>query len=260
MYLVNFADKKFKAAQHFNSKTGIAVGKFESVFEYDDTSIDPFFYSLNEKILNQSKGFGYWLWKPYIIKNTLQKISDGEVLLYSDSASFFISDVRELEKLPTLFKQDIIPFELDWPESMYTKRDTFTMLGVDGLGYESSNQRLASFILIRKSDFSVNFINEYLYYSCNEQILTDLPNICGLPNFNNFVEHRHDQSIFSLLTKKHNLKPFRDISQWGNHRFDEFKNSIYPQIIEHSRNKAPKTINTFYSFLKNILKKYFSRK
>lgn len=256
MYLVNFADQKFLAAQKFNSKTALNIGKFKFVFEYNNEIIDADFFLRYKNILTQSKGAGYWLWKPYIIKDALRKINDDEVLLYSDSASYFIRDARVLEKLPTLFEQDVIPFELEWPESMFTKRDAFTMMQLEGYGYENSNQRLASFILIRKSNFSVAFFDEYLNYCCNEQILTDLPNACGLPNFSDFVAHRHDQSIFSLLTKKYNLKSFRDISQWGNNRKHIYKNSNYLQIIEHTRNKNPKQLNWFNNF-KIYLTNYF---
>jgi hypothetical protein len=35
------------------------------------------------------------------------------------------------------------------------------------------------------------------------RLITDLPSTCGLPEFPDFKSHRHDQSLFSLLYKKH---------------------------------------------------------
>jgi hypothetical protein len=49
------------------------------------------------------------------------------------------------------------------------------------------------------------------------------------------MEHRHDQSVFSVLSKKHGLPVFRDPSQFGNGVLDDFPNSTYPQLIVHSR-------------------------
>jgi hypothetical protein len=52
------------------------------------------------------------------------------------------------------------------------------------------------------------------------------------------VSHRHDQSIISLISKKHNIKRFRDPSQFGliNHYEQEVENrSTYPQIVDSHR-------------------------
>ena len=46
------------------------------VFGPSDISGD--FYEKNQHILDQKRGAGYWLWKPYFIYKTLKKINDGE--------------------------------------------------------------------------------------------------------------------------------------------------------------------------------------
>ena len=40
-------------------------------------------------IENNKKGYGYWLWKPYIIKKTLEKMKKGDILLYLDVKLIF---------------------------------------------------------------------------------------------------------------------------------------------------------------------------
>ena len=45
-------------------------------------------------------------------------------------------------------------------------------------------------------------------------------------------DHRHDQSILSLLGRKYNIKNIPDISQYGNDRRD------IKQIIEHHRDRG----------------------
>ena len=47
--------------------------------------------------------------------------------------------------------------------------------------------------------------NEWLSYAQDERIITDIPNQGGTDNYPGFQEHRHDQSIWSLLCKKHQL-------------------------------------------------------
>lgn len=244
--LVNFATPLFFKAQLLNHKTAIQVGNFDRVICANLDMIDAQFTATHQTILGQQKGAGYWLWKPYFILQALKQLADGDLLMYSDSASHFIHSAAPLLDLPKRFRQDIIPFELELLEGQWTKRDTFIYMDVDQLRFENSRQFLASFIVIRKSRFSVQFAEQYLHYCTNPNILTDLNNICGLPNYPNFIGHRHDQSVFSLLCKKYGLQSFRDPSQWGNSRVSEYSNSEYPQILEHTRQSSPKQAKLSY--------------
>jgi len=244
--LVNFATHPFLKAQQFNRKTAIQVGNFNKVFCANPAQIDAEFKANNQTILKQVRGAGYWLWKPYFILQALKQLAHDDLLMYTDSASHFIHSAAPLLALPKRFGQDIIPFELELLESRWTKRDAFVYMDADQRGFEKSRQFLASFIVIRKSVFSIQFIEQYLHYCTNPNILTDLDNICKLPNYPDFASHRHDQSIFSLLCKKYGLQGFRDPSQWGNSRIAEYSNSDYPQILEHTRQKSPKQAELNY--------------
>lgn len=244
--LVNFATKSFGNAQRFNSKMGMKIGGFDKVIENNPGTLDNNFRTENATILNQARGAGYWLWKPYCILKALEQASEGEIVMYTDSASHFIASAAPLLLLPEKYQQDIIPFALEHPEAHWTKRDAFVLMDCDNRGFEKLPQRLASFMVARKSANSIQFFKEYLHYCCNPQILTDLENICGLPNYPGFKDHRHDQSIFSLLTKKHGLQVFRDPCQWGNSQITEFTNSQYPQLIEHTRQRSPKQAKLSY--------------
>ena len=89
---------------------------------------------------------------------------------------------------------------LHYPEKKYTKRDAFILLGVDMPFYSDTSQYMAGIQVYRKSKFTEKFLEELLYYSQDKRIITDDPNTQGFPNYNNFVDNRHDQSILSLLS------------------------------------------------------------
>ena len=250
--LINFATENFAKAQQFNSKTALSIGGFDRVYNATPNLIDVDFKIKHSAILKQARGAGYWLWKPYFILRALEQLKDGDVVMYADSASHFIHSADSLLNLTNAYGQDIIPFELELTEGAWTKRDAFVLMDADQQSFEKSRQFLASFIVIRKSAFSVQFIKEYLHCCCNPNILTDLKNVCGLPNYPEFTAHRHDQSVFSLLSKKYGLQGFRDPSQWGNNRMSEYTNSNYPQILEHTRQKSPKQAKPLYR-----LKRFF---
>ena len=78
----------------------------------------------------------------------------------------------------------------------------------------------------------MDFFAEWLRHAQDERNLTDAPNQCGLPNYPGFVEHRHDQSILSLLGRREGVAVVGDISEWGN----SYRAPELPQIIACTRN------------------------
>ena len=51
-----------------------------------DECITKEFQEKNEKILSQSRGHGYWLWKVHLIYETLtKKMNENDILVYVDS-------------------------------------------------------------------------------------------------------------------------------------------------------------------------------
>src|SRR6266498_5640911 len=94
--LINYANDVFRESQKINSITGKEIGLFDQVISYSPKDIELDFFRKNRKILIQKKGNGYWLWKPYFIKKTLETLDYGDYLFYSDSGSYFINPITPL--------------------------------------------------------------------------------------------------------------------------------------------------------------------
>jgi hypothetical protein len=232
-YLINYADKSHYVSRNLNTNTGIKIGGFDKAIPYTRESLGDKFCLKNKHILDQPRGAGYWLWKPYIIFKTLEKLEENDILFYSDAGIEFIKSVDELIPIMDSTEQKILAFRLDdiHPNKRWTKRDCFVNLGLDEEKYANHTQILGSYIIMRKNNFVVSFVKEWLNYAEDYRNITDSPNECGLPNYPEFVDHRHDQSIYSLLVLKHNIKHIRDISQFGS---DGWETS---QILNHHRMK-----------------------
>jgi hypothetical protein len=235
--LINYASGAFQESQRLNSETGLRVAGFDRAIPYGRNDVDAEFSSKNKRILSQRRGDGYWLWKPYFIEKALASLSEGDLLFYSDSGAHFIGSIDPIIEAGLRSNQDIVAFELSDVEKRWTKRDAFVLMNCDSQRYTDSPQRLASFALFRKSAFSLQFAREYLRLAQDARLITDSPNVMGKDNYPEFHDHRHDQSIFSLLTKIHNLPAFRDPSQWGNDRVNNYSNSAYGQLIAHTRKR-----------------------
>lgn len=235
--LVNYADRGFQRSQKLNSKSGLAVGCFDEIWSFGPHDIDHDFQHRNQHILSHKRGAGYWLWKPYFVNHALQRLQPGDFMFYCDSGSLFIDSVDKLIAVSKQSRQDLLCFDTEFYEKKFTKRDAFVLLDCDEARFTETKHRLASFSLWKKSEQTTALAAEWLAAAQDERLLTDLPNQLGLPNFDGFSEHRHDQSIFSLLTKRYGLRAFRDPSQWGNAYFDHYPESAYPQVIVHTRSK-----------------------
>ena len=207
--LINYATPKFARHRRINTATGYALGGFDKVIEYSPQDIDEDFRRKNERILNQKKGGGYWLWKPYIIRRTLQGMEEGDFLFYADAGSCFTGPVEPLIEVMGQKNQDILLFQMTHLERHWTKRDVFTLMGCDTAEYADTGQFMAGFSLWRKTAFSLNLADEWLSYAQDERIIMDIPNQNGKDNYPGFRENRHDQSIWSLLCKKYQLKEYK---------------------------------------------------
>lgn len=251
--LCSFADDKFMFAQRILNHTANLFG-IKRIYSYSPESYkNSDFYKNNSYILNQKRGHGYWLWKPWIILETLNKMKDGEFLIYADSGSFIISDVMPLIKHCKKNK-GILVFENEhqYINLHWTKKIVFQIMGADSDEYWYHTQADAAFLVLQKSKYTVKFIKKWLESCTNPMLLTDEQSQIENPAC--FVDHRHDQSILSILAQKHNLSFFRSPSQYGNYRksfwlrrFREpknnrpysntLKNSPYGQIFHHHRLK-----------------------
>lgn len=181
-------------------------------------------YKLYHSTLDLPRGGGYWLWKPFIIKEALKEVNIGDIVIYADAGIEIIGDLSPLLNLA--LQKGILLFAGHYDDigspgpnicSKWTKRDCFVFMDSDEPRYYQSQMLDASFLVLVKTEKSVAFIREWFLYCSQPQLLTDQPNVCGCPNLSDFIEHRHDQSILSLLAARDGIELFRHPSKYGNH-------------------------------------------
>jgi hypothetical protein len=168
------------------------------------------FWSLHsEFIKNNPRGFGYWLWKSWLIEKVMQGIPDNDIVLYMDAGCQIntkaIDRFRDYCKIAQ--EHDICCFHLPgFLERQWTKADTAArILGTHDHDLMHTNQIIATTAFFINNQKIRNFLSEWYSLSCenNYQFLTDQVSVND--NHNDFQAHRHDQSIFSLLIKKYNM-------------------------------------------------------
>jgi len=202
---ISYANDKYKRNLECLKKSAFEVGKVDEFFEYGPEDIDDDFKQRNIEILNRERGNGYWLWKPYFILKTLKKLNYGDYLIYTDSAIIYENDSRYLRDFLNSKNADMWVYRLPNIEKAWTKRDIFLFLNADSPYYTDTPQFNAAIQIYKKSNFTLDFLEELLYFSQYKTIITDDPNRYSLPNYKEFKDNRHDQSMLSIMIKKYNL-------------------------------------------------------
>lgn len=239
---VNYADRKFQRAQKLNSKTARQWGA-DKVIEYGPKDIDEAFRRRNQEILDAPRGGGYYLWKPYVYRKAYDELSEGDYLVYIDSGAVYVNkiqyliDCMEHEKVPVM----IFSLERERIEKGNTKRDAFVLMDCDETKYTDTPQSIGGYFVCKKAPEVQAYLDEVLRYAQDIRVISDRPNVMGMPDYEEFSDHRHDQSVISLMSKKYGFKRFRDPSQFGltNHYEAEVEQrSTYPQIVDSHRLNA----------------------
>lgn len=169
-------------------------------------ALDGDFTEKNYGILSAKKGGGYWLWKPYIIASMLAA-TNAEFLIYCDSGSIInvnlaetIGALRSTEAAMLVFSMSSTP-DVPRIECTWTKGQVLRALDAMDPAIARSNQIGATASVWKVCDASRKFAADWLRLMQEPIFATDLPSSDGEED-PIFAEHRHDQSIFSILAKK----------------------------------------------------------
>lgn len=197
---------------------------FDNHILYTDESLkndNEFWNKHSDFIEKNKKGYGYWLWKSYIIKKTMADMKNNDVLLYLDSdCDFNINNKHIFNELFEVLKTDYIIGTIAKTNRMngsvciehnWNKMDLLLELDMFNEQYLLSPQRQGGTNMFLVCDKTRELVNKWYDLACNYHLLDDSPSI--ITGMSGIIEHRHDQAIFSLLTKKHNIYSNRTLDQ-----------------------------------------------
>jgi hypothetical protein len=153
------------------------------------------------------RGSGYWIWKPYLIREALRNLGPKEEgVLYLDAGCTLNWNTPSVSRLHTYLEKSLETgtyfFELsNQLEISWTKHDVVRRFLPDELLETQPNQRLSTAHMWTPTERNFHFLDKWIEVARNEnfRLLDDSPSIN--PESDQFIAHRHDQSIFSVLSK-----------------------------------------------------------
>ena len=225
--LVNYGSGRFWFWQKVQNLSARVFG-IRNIHSWDRKRLKQTeFYEQNKGILDMERGGGYWLWKPFIILDSLHRMEDGDVVMYMDSGMTLVRKPTPLIKI-CLENGGFFCLKGAYIQGAWTKRDCFVYMNCDQKKYWEAEQCGGGLLVLQKSKTTVAFVQEWLRYCCEKELITNMPNSCGLPNLEIFREHRHDQSILTNLLVKYQIPCFK--APWM-----ESRNHPLPSLSEYEK-------------------------
>lgn len=217
--MISFADgkvynyhriiKEAASSRYFKSYKGFLLKDFDLSFQKKHHLF----------INNNARGYGYWIWKPYLILTELSKLENDDILVYVDSGGNILSTVEGNQIIQELYQQLLqdeqkcmIIKEIPYKEETWIKMNCLFNIGeyynmslssMKKLVFQTyPYQREATIMLFKKNDMSIRMLNDWYIIMNNYHNIDDSPSM--IPNHDSFVEHRHDQSVLSVISKIYN--------------------------------------------------------
>ena len=213
IYLTSFYSTDLLISSYRFIEQAKKMNIFDDIFLYNEYTLpyDEMFYLKCKDKLKPSRGFGYWCWKPFIILKTLEKIENDSILIYLDTGCHLNVEgiERFYEYLDLVIKNDSLCFGYEndyFLERKWTKYDLLKYFNViNDENVINTPQRASGIIFLKNNKKNMEIINKWqqVYYD-DFSLIDDSPS--KTKNFEDFNENRHDQSVFSILSKINNFQ------------------------------------------------------
>jgi len=216
---------------------------FDKILGYTDLFLkqDKSFLEKHGEFLEKNKrGYGYWLWKSYInYKLSNLELQENDIVVYADSGCILNINPKSLERLTEYIEMvngnpyGILSFSLGYPEYKYTKMDCIEHF--DFSEEKNTDQLVGGIFIYRICDHTRKLMSEWYMVASIYHLFDDSPS--RAMNHPDFLEHRHDQSVFSIIRKKMGTLIIPDETYWYPDWLS--KGADYPIWSYRKRNNIP---------------------
>ena len=213
IFFLSFGDKRLVKSLERIRKQAEEMNVFSEIYCWTQDDIDRDFWERwKHKIPFDGfdyKSTGYFIWKPQIIMQVLEKMKEGDTLLYCDCGNhlhkygrkrlfYYLDILNENETGILCFQQ------LELPERQWTKGDVFDYFDCrDKPEIYNAGQMCGGVIFFRKCGKCMEFVKKWRQVFLENFELHDAETF-NSPNFDDFIANRGEQSTLSILAKINN--------------------------------------------------------
>jgi hypothetical protein len=156
------------------------------------------------------RGYGYWVWKPYLISMVFQKIKNNDRLFWLDAAILPLQSLKSLVFEDAFVQSNIFSDPRSWCKSSICLRlehaDSF---------FRNGFVPDASLIGFSKTIKAQDIVDKWLG-CCQDHSLISDDKHGELPAYPlHFQDHRHDQALLGYVAMCLNVPLSKSVSQFG---------------------------------------------
>lgn len=261
--LLTFASSDMTRSVRRLCRQAEEMGVFDTIIGSDERDLSGDFQKrFQEHLKRNTRGFGYWCWKPQIVLQSLRDMNDGDVLLYLDAGCHlnihgtwrmknYIDMIQDAPSGVLGFQARVpeLPFSydgrklLDLRDCRWIKGDLLDHFDLRTREDILQSQTIgAGIIFFRKCEQTLALLDAWkTVIETDFSLLDDTPSISE--NHPEFVAHRHDQAIFSILGKLNEIETVSAYEYWypqpGSKKPDWEALKEYPILAMRDKDLGP---------------------
>jgi len=200
-YFITYGDEKYEKSKLRIVKQAESLNLFDKIIAYNPTVLTQ--RTKESSIMRISRGGGLWIWKPDIIYQTLETMSDGDYLFYCDAGCTLQKSKEWNKYFSILSDYDICALKIFNKNINWTRKEIIDFFCKCNGNWLHKRQCCATIIII-KSDFTMKFVKEWLdTMIMHPEFVEDVKEEQMKKQLPEFIENRHDQSVYSALIYKY---------------------------------------------------------
>ena len=207
IYFITYGSSKYNLSRKHLIFLAQKSQFFEECMGFEEKNLSSEFRSQFKDLLSNKRGDGYWVWKYDIISQALNKVNKDDLVVYCDSGTSFnfYAKNRFYEYIEMLNDSNYSNFricsEKQYIEKYWTSKELFNYFNIEiDSDIGNSTQFEAGHMIFKNNTQTKEYLSRFMnVLKADVELITDRYNSTSQIDGFNFV--RHDQSIFSLLSK-----------------------------------------------------------
>ena len=206
IFFMTFANKDYMKTDRI-SKQAEEMGIFDKIIQLSDDDIVKYIEKHSNFIRTHRPGFGLWIWKPKVIYDTLNKMKEGDILVYCDAGMYVNKKGKDRFHfyINQLEKHDMVVFSASgkYKAQQFVKNDAVISY-YPTFNDEWTTSCYAGIMIIKKTKNTLNLINDWLGLCENYHFIDKNPSTKyrDLPHY---LGNDCDNGLFNLCLSKYKV-------------------------------------------------------
>ena len=200
--LITYGDSGYEAAKTKIAQAAKITGEFDEIYSLGREDLSK--KLLSSDVIKIHRGGGLWSWKPDVILTAMDRVIDGDIIVYCDAGCTIYQSKEWSRYWKKLSSHDIIAQRIFQRTDQWTRTELLEHFASNGVRWQKCYQNLATVVILKVTPFTRSFIQEWRDLIIdNPRLIMDVTEEERPMQHASLIENRHDQAVFSSLIYKY---------------------------------------------------------